>query len=196
MFIRRIETLLFALLMLCALAVPAQAQNTQNCASRGDCTFNDASTNATGGTVTVGAITLQGSGATIGDVDGSAAIGDVEASVGDVTGGSVGDVDGGAGGSVEIKYPDQPVSSPAMVISGICSSGASVSTKGMGVTIGTSDQLCRHMELIKMGLTLKKVDDVERLWTEVLAMERRGSWFRRCPATGWITGLPIIGRLF
>lgn len=99
-------------------------------------------------------------------------------------------------GDVNINYPDPPVASPAMAIGGVCNSALSLTTKDTGVSIGTGDQLCRHLELIKVALVLNKTEEAEKLWEEALAMEKRGSWFRRCPLTGWITGLPIIGRLF
>lgn len=201
--LRILGGVLFGLLL--ALALPAHASHKQECEDDATCVFNQ---NPVTNTATTGAITntntTTGGSSSVGNVTGGTS------SVGDVTGGSVGDIDndssssvgdvsggaGGTGGNVNIDYPDQPVSSPAMAIGGICSSGASVSTKDIGISIGTGDQLCRHMELIRMGLFLKKDDDVKQLWEEALAMERRGSWFRRCPLTGWITGLPIIGRLF
>ncbi len=170
--LRTIGGTLAGLLMLLAfaMALPAHAMTAQECEDDSTCVYNKdpvTTTNTTTG--------------------GTSSIGDVEATVGNIT---------GAGGNVNIDYPDQPVSSPAMATGGICNSGASVSTKGVGISIGTGDQLCRHMEVIRMGRFLKKDEDVKQLWEEAMAMERRGSWFRRCPLTGWITGLPIIGRLF
>jgi hypothetical protein len=128
---------------------------------------------------------------------------------GNATGGSVGAIDnssgatatgtggeGGAGGSLKINYPDPPVASPAVALGGVCSTSISLTTKDVGLSLGTSDPLCRQMELVKMALFLDLKEEAETHYRDAVAMEKRGNWFARCKWTGWVRGVPLIGKLF